>query len=92
MALDITNAAQLMVFIRYAHGNNMLLCQPLEGQTTGNDIFIRQWLFCRQQHFTQGCGSGSFSAEARKFHRFHIEGKMKKRKEIGSAFFLLKNE
>ena len=41
---DITNAAQLMVFIRYAHGSHMLedmlFFQPLEGQTTGNDIFI----------------------------------------------------
>ena len=34
-----------MVFIRYAHGSNMLedmlFCQPLEGLTTGNNIFIK---------------------------------------------------
>ena len=48
---DITNAAQLMVFIRYAHGSNMLenmlFCQPMEGQTTGNDIFLKWILFQR---------------------------------------------
>ena len=39
--------------------------------------------------FKQGCGSGPFSveAEARKFHhfRFHIGGKNRGKKEIGSA-------
>ena len=34
-----------MVFIRYTYDSNMLedilFCQPLEGQTTGNDIFIK---------------------------------------------------
>ena len=39
--------------------------------------------------FIQGSGSGngpfSVEAEAQKFHRFHIEGKNRGRKEIGSA-------
>ena len=53
---NITNAAQLMVFIRYAHGNNMLkdmlFCQTLEGQTTGNDIFIKVDAFFKRVGFS----------------------------------------
>ena len=53
---DITNAAQLMVFIRYAHGSNMLedmlFCQQLERQTTGNDIFIKMDAFFKGVGFS----------------------------------------
>ena len=39
---DIMNMAQLMVFIRYSHEDEILedmFCKPLEGRTTGKDIF-----------------------------------------------------
>ena len=53
---NMTNAVQLMIFIRYAHGSNMLedmlFCQPLEGQTTGNDISIKVGIFFKGVGFS----------------------------------------
>jgi hypothetical protein len=41
---DITNLAQLLVYVRYIYKDKIeedyLFCQPLEGRTNGNDIFV----------------------------------------------------
>lgn len=43
-SMDITNLSQLLVYVRYIYKNKIeedfLFCQPLEGRTTGNDIFV----------------------------------------------------
>jgi len=44
---DITNLAQILVYVRYIYKDKIeedfLFCQPLEGRTTRNYIFV---LFC----------------------------------------------
>ncbi len=42
---DVSNVAQLLVFIRYSFDgklvNDVLFCTPLEGKCTGEDIFTK---------------------------------------------------
>ena len=53
---DITNAAQIMVFFRCAHGSSMLedmlFCQPFKEKTIGNDIFIKVDIFFKGVGFS----------------------------------------
>lgn len=80
---DITNLAQLLVYVRYSHAFNihedLLFCRPMKSYTTGEDIFLQVNEFFKEEglDWNNCIGVCSDGAAAMKGHRAGFLAKVK---------------